>query len=137
MIRDVVVENCRVTGNMPLVRIKVRADTSQHYEDIHYRNITLAGSGAIFEFRPWTQYFDLQGQPPPKTVVKNVTVSGIKGSFGSFGEIVGKPETTISDITLENIDVTLKSEKLKVGKVNNLRSRCNVNWKPFALQPAE
>jgi alpha-L-rhamnosidase len=123
VIRDVVVENCRVTGHLPLVRIKVRPDTPQHYEDIHYRNITLAGDGAIFEFRPWTQFFDLQGQPPPKSVVKNVTVSDIKGSFGSFGKITGNPETTISDLTLENIEVTLKSEKLEVGKVTNLTTK--------------
>ena len=123
---------------MPLVRIKVRPDTPQHYEDIHYRNITLAGSGAIFEFRPWTQYFDLQGQPPPKSVVKNVTVSDIKGSFGSFGEITGNPETTISDITLENIEVTLKSEKLEVGKVNNITAtNLMVNGKPFSIKSAE
>jgi polygalacturonase len=133
VIRDVVVENCRITGNLPLVNIKLRADTPQHYEDIHYRNITLAGGGAIFAFKPWKQFFDLQGQQQPKSVVKNVTVSDIKGSFGSFGEITGNPETTISDITLENIEVTLKSEKLNVGKVNNLTVKnVMVNGKPFS-----
>jgi polygalacturonase len=132
VVRDVVVENSRVTGKIPLVRIKVRPDTPQQYEDIHYRNITLAGGGAIFECRPWTQYFDLQGQPPPKSVVKNVTVSDIKGSFGSFGEIVGTPETTISDITLENIDVTLRDERLKLGNVKNITAKIvMVNGKLF------
>jgi alpha-L-rhamnosidase len=123
VIRDVVVENCRVTGKIPLVRIKVRPDTPQHYEDIHYRNITLAGGGAIIECRPWAQYFDLRGQPPPQSVVKNVTVSDIKGSFGSFGEIVGNAETTISDITLENIDVTLKDAHLKLSGVKNITTK--------------
>jgi len=55
VIRDVVVENCRITGNLPLVNIKIRPDTPQDYEDIHFRNITLAGRGAIFAFKPWTQ----------------------------------------------------------------------------------
>ncbi len=36
-------------------------------------------------------------------------------------KIVGKPETTISDITLENIDVSLKERKLELGNVKNLR----------------
>lgn len=136
VIRDVVVENCQVTGKMPLVRIKVRPDTPQHYEDIHYRNITLAGSGAILECLPWTQFFDLQGQPPPKSVVRNVTLTDIKGSLDSLGTIVGKTETNISDITLENIDVTLKSEKFDVGKVSNLTVKnVVVNGKPFELNP--
>lgn len=122
VVRDVVVENCQVNGRMPLVRIKVRPDTPQLYEDIHFRNITLNSKGAIFEFRPWTQFFDLHGQPPPKSIVRNVTVTNVKGSDGSFGVIQGNPgQTTISDITLSNIDVQLKSPKLKVVGVDNLK----------------
>ena len=134
-VRDVVVENCLVKDRIAIVRLKLRGDTPQTYEDVHFRNITLAGSGTILEIRPWAQYFDLQGQQPPKSVVKNVTVSDIKGSFGSFGSIIGNPETTISDIALENIDATLKSEKLEVGKVDNLTIKnVVVNGKPFPLE---
>ncbi len=134
IVRDVVVQNCRVTGRMPLVRIKVRPDTPQHYEDIHFRDITLDGGGAIIEWRPWMQFFDLKGQSLPTQLVKNVTVSGVKGTFGSFGEIVGKPETRISRVTLEDIDVNLRDEKLKVGKVNGLEVRnVRVNGKPVEL----
>ena len=138
VVRDVVVKDCSVTGIMPLVRIKVRPDTPQDYEDIHYRNITLTNGGAIFEFRPWTQFFDLQGQPAPKSVVKNITVSDIKGSAASFGEISGKPETAISDITLKNIDVQLKNGNLKIVDVKNLKtSNVTVNGNPFSLNPAK
>ena len=143
VIRDVVVENCNVTGKMPVVRIKVRPDTPQDYEDIEYRNITLAGDNGSFkdeiiDFEPWTRFFDLQGQPPPKSVVKNVTVSDIKGSFGSFGEIRGTAgQTEISDITLRNIDVQLRNGKLIVTNVTNLKiENVQVNGKPFALTPA-
>lgn len=70
--------------------------------------------------------------------MKNVTVSDLKGSFGSLGEIGGNPETTISDITLENFELTLKSDKLKVGKVNNLRiENVTVNGQPLSSKPAE
>ena len=138
IVRDVVVENCRITGSIPLVRLKLRPDTPQHYEDIHYRNIKLAGSGAIFDVKPWKQFFDLQGQLPPKSVVRNVTVKDIDGFFGSFGTISGNPETTISDIAMENINVTLKNEKLEVGKATNITVKnVIVNGKPFSLKPAE
>lgn len=135
IVRDVVAENCTVHGRVPVVHLKLRPDTPQHYEDLHYRNITLAGQGPIFEVRPWKQYFDLKGQPPPKSIVRNVTVNGIKGSFGSFGVIQGTPgQTTLGGFTLENIDVQLKNPNLMVGsgidvKVENV----TVNNTPFVL----
>jgi len=135
VIRDVTVDDCRVTGDVPLVRIKVRPDTPQDFEDIRFRNITLSGEGAIFDVRPWTQFFDLQGQPLPKSIVRGITVSNVHGSFGAFGEIVGKPETTISDVTLKNINVTLKDPNLKLGEVKNVHiENAQVNGAPFSPQ---
>lgn len=137
IVRDVVVEKSRVIGPIALVRLKLRPDTPQLYEDIHYRDITLDSTGVILEVRPWQQFFDLKGQPPPKSILRNVTLSNIKGTYGSFGEIQGNPgQTTISDIKLENIDVQLKDENLKSVAVKNLRLRnVKVNGKAFTLKP--
>ena len=121
IVRDVIVENCRVVGSVPVVHLKLRPDTPQLYEDLHYRNITLEGNangsrGEIFDVRPWMQYFDLKGHPPPKSTVRNVTVNGIKGSFGSFGVIRGNPgQTTLSGFRMENINVQLSHPQLTVG----------------------
>jgi polygalacturonase len=138
LVHDVVVENCRVDGPVNLAVLKLRPDTPQHYEDIHYRDITLNGTTkAILNAQPWKQFFDLKGQPPPKSVVKNITLSGIKGSFGSFGQIQENPgQTEISDITLENIDVQLKDEKLNAACVKNLKiQNVLVNGKALSLTP--
>lgn len=134
IVRDVVVENCRVIGPINLVRLKLRGDTPQTYENIHYRNITLDSTGTIFQVKPWTQFFDLKGQLPPKSAVRNVTLSGIKGRFGSFGTIEGNPaQTDISGITLENIAVQLTEEKLKADTVKNLKmENVTVNGKPIS-----
>lgn len=139
IVRDVVVEKCRVLAPMAVVRLKLRPDTAQIYEDIHYRDITLDSTGSIFEMQPWMQYFDLQGQPPPKSIVRNVTISDVKGKYGSFGTLQGNPgQTTISDITLENIDVQLRDEKFNVGHIDNLKTKnVKVNGKPFAVKMAE
>ncbi len=135
IVRDVVVENCRVLGRVPVVHLKLRPDTPQLYEDLHYRNITLAGQGSIFEVRPWKQYFDLQGQAPPKSIVRNVTVNAIKGSFGSFGVIRGNPgQTTLSGFKLEDIDVQLNNPKLTVASgIGVTVENVTVNNKPFVL----
>ncbi len=140
LVRDVEVKNIRVVGPINLVRLKLRPDTPQRYEDIHYRDITLdSAAGAIMAVLPWTQFFDLKGQPPPKSVVRDVTLSNVRGSYGAFGTLQGNPgQTDISDITLENIDVRLKDGELKAADVRNLRLRkVSVNGKPFSLKPAE
>jgi hypothetical protein len=136
VVRDVVAEKCTVSGQVNLAVFKLRPDTPQHYEDIHYRNITLDGGGSILDVRPWRQFFDLQGQPPPKSVVANVTLSNIKGRDGSLGIVRGNTnQTEISDIALENIDVQLKDETLDAVCVKNLNvENVTINGKPFSLR---
>lgn len=138
IVRDVVVENCRFTGQTPVVNFKLRPDTPQRYEDITYRNITLDGTGTILRVRPWTQYFDLHGQPPPNSVVRNVILSGFTGSYGSFGTIQGNPgQTKLGDITLADIRVQLKQDALKAVQVENFKLKnVRVNGKPFSLPAA-
>ena len=134
-VRDVVVENCTVNGSMSLARLKLRGDTPQQYEDVHYRNITLNSSGGmIVAIQPYSQYFDLQGQTPPHSIVRNVTLSNIKGCFGAFGIVEpNRGQTEISNITLENFDVQLKQDKLKSSGVRDFKiTNVNVNGKVYA-----
>ncbi len=134
VVRDVILENCKVIGAVDVAVLKLRPDTPQLYEDIHFRNIVLDSTAAILKVRPWTQYSDLKGQPPPKSIVRDVTVSNVAGKYGSFGNLQGNPgQTEISDITLENIDVQLKDGKLKgSSEVKNLKiENVTVNGKPW------
>jgi len=138
VVRDVVVENCKVVGPVNVVVLKLRPDTPQCYEDIHFSDITLDGTNrAILSVAPWKQFFDLNGQPPPKSIVRNLTLSNFKGSYGSFGGIQGnRGQTEISDVTLENINVQLKNDKLRAVDVKNMKVRnVIVNGKPFVWPP--
>jgi len=140
VVRDVVVSNCRIIGSVTLVRLKLRPDTPQHYEDIHFRDITIDNPNAtLFQVRRWAQYFDLQGQPEPKSIVRNITVSNIKGTIGSLGEISGNRESDISDITIENVDIKAKNTKFTVGdKVRNVITKnVSVNGQSFSLHYTE
>ncbi len=133
IVRDVIAENCHVIGPVRVATIKLRPDTPQHYEDIHFRNITLdTTGGTIINMAPWKQYFDLKGQQPPHSVVKNITLTGIKGKIGSFGSMAPNPgQTDISDITFKDFDVQLTQDKLKVAGVTNLKfENVVVNGKP-------
>ena len=142
VVRDVVVENCKSTGPIVLARLKLRPDTPQRYEDIHFRNITLdnSGGGVILSVQPWNQYFDLKGQQPPKSIVRNVTLSDIKGCYGSFGVFNNIPrQSDISDITLKDFNVQLKGEKLNgCDEVKNLKlENVTVNGKAFTYSPKQ
>jgi len=137
IVRDVVVENCRVinasnTRTNTVVRLKLRPDTPQTYEDIHFNNITVEGYGQLFSIDPWTQYFDLKGQPRPHSTVRNVTASNITGSYDSLGSLKGHDHAKVSDVTLENINLKLKSERIRLGTVENLVFKnVIVNGKPL------
>jgi len=119
IVRNVKIERC-TTRKPTVLRLKLRPDTPQQYENISLSDITIEGSATIFSIAPWTQYFDLKGQEPPKAVVRNVTISGIKGSGASLGTITGHPQTTFGDITLKNADVKLTSTTMRLGDIKTL-----------------
>jgi len=123
VVRDVVVENCRITGHVRVATLKLRPDTPQHYEDITFRNITSESeAGPILSVQPWSQYANLQGAAPPKSVVRNLSLIGVRGHFAAFGTIRPNPgQTEISDILLRDFDVVLQQDKLAASGVTGLR----------------
>ncbi len=117
IVRDVVVENCRIIGNVRIATLKLRPDTPQHYEDITFRNITSESTaGAILAVQPWSQYASLQGEAPPKSVVHNLSLIGVKGHFAFFGTIRPNPgQTEISNILFKDFDLVLPTDKDKLA----------------------
>jgi alpha-L-rhamnosidase len=122
IVRDVVIQRC-TTLRPTVLRLKLRPDTPQQYENITMNDITLVDGGAIFKVSPWMQYFDLKGQAPPKALVRNIKISNVHGKGSSFGEITGHSQATISDILVENVNVDFKSTGFQLGNVQNLRFR--------------
>ena len=136
-IRDVVVENCEVTGSMPLLRLKLRGDTPQRYKDFTLRGISIQAPGAVlFDIRGWSQYFDLKGQTPPPSIVRDITLANISGSLRSLGVIEGNANTEISDITLREIALDAREPNLHLSdRVQDFSlHQVIVNGEPFALK---
>lgn len=119
IVRDVHVERC-ITRKPTVLRLKLRPDTPQQYENITLNDITMEGASVIFKVEPWSQYFDLKGQLPPKSTVRNIKLSNVRGSGGSFGKIIGNPDTEISDIEVSDINVTLTSTAFELGDIKRL-----------------
>lgn len=124
IIRNVTVRNCTITGDNNVVRLKLRPDTPQRYENLLFENLTLAGkSGRLFDVAPWRQFFDLKGHPPPARTVVGVTVRNVTGSYGSLGRIQGNEGDVIDGIHLENITLTLADAKFPRGPIKNLTAK--------------
>ena len=136
-VRDVVVENCRMEGWMEgnrncLLRLKLRPDTPQHYEDIHVRNITVDYRGVLVSIAPWTQYFDLKEQTPPAQLVENVTISNVTGATAEFGKIAGPAKSVLRAITLKAIDIKLNDPKVVIRDVEGLTvENVKINGVPY------
>ncbi len=122
IVRDVVLEKSQVTGAMSVVNLKLRPDTPQTYENIRASDLVLDNSGgSLVSILPWKQYFDLKGQALPRSTVRNISIANIRGRYGRLGQIRGNPgQTTISDIVLRDVDVTLKDPKLESHAVSGL-----------------
>jgi alpha-L-rhamnosidase len=118
VVRDIVVEHCTV-ADVDVAVIKLRTDTPQLYEDIHFRHLTLnttGARGAVLLVRPWTQYADLKGAAPPLSIVRNISLSNITGNFVSFGSVKPNPgQTSIANIVVKDCDLTLVNGTLVVA----------------------
>lgn len=123
IVRDVVVENSRILGAMAVLNFKLRPDTPQTYENIHYRGLVVdAAGGSLVSIQPWGQYIDLQGLPPPRSIVREISFTDVSGRYGGFGVIRGNPgQTTFGAITLRDIDVRLAKPALDAAGIEGLR----------------
>ena len=123
-VRDVVMENCRMEGPEKncLARLKLRPDTAQQYEDIHFRNIFLQSKGTFVSIEHWLQYFDLKGQPAPTQRVENVTFENITGSTTRFGKIAGPTNSIIHNITMKNITLAITDTNVVLRNVSQFRA---------------
>jgi alpha-L-rhamnosidase len=129
-VKGVLVEDCKVEDapeaaraahRNVLVRLKLRPDTPQRYEDVRFRNITVHYQGDLISIEPWTQYFDLGGQKEPAQLVADVTVEHVTGSAGGFGRIAGPPKATVRNISLRDIALKLKNPKVTIERVEGLK----------------
>lgn len=119
LVRRVVVRDCDITGDINVVRLKLRPDTPQHYSDIRFEDLRLAGGGRFFDINPWLQFFDLQGLPSPTRKVDGIVLRNISGHYGSPGRIAANPGDELAPFVLENVHLTFTNPVLQ--RAENVR----------------
>ncbi len=132
--RNITLRNCSVKSNTPLLRIKMRPDTYQTFENITVENIT-GSCGSIIDLKPWKQFFNMEGyKGKPYGIVKNITLSNIKMKCDSFGTIEGNTLDKVDNILLKDMDITAKDPVLKTKYIGVKVSNVKVNNLPYKLK---
>lgn len=107
--RDIVVRNCSLNSNCALLRMKMRPDTWQIYENITVENIT-GKCGSVIDMKPWKQFFTLEGSDEcPTGIVRNITVKNVDVDCRSLGIIAGNPGDKVSDFLIKDVKVNARN----------------------------
>ncbi|MEI7503263.1 MAG: glycosyl hydrolase family 28 protein, partial [Paludibacter sp.] len=111
--RNITVRNCKVESNTSILRLKMRPDTYQIYENITIENVT-GKCGTIIDMNPWTQFFTMEGSTEkPYGIVRNISISNIKVKCNRVGIMEGNKSDKVSNISFKNIEVTATVPELK------------------------
>ncbi|WP_201978952.1 glycoside hydrolase family 28 protein [Hymenobacter rubidus] len=102
----IVMRNCKMDNERPVLLFKMRPDTYQVYENISIDGIT-GKCGTIVTLSPWTQFFNMAGSTEkPFGTIRNITVSNVKVTCKQFAVLNGNPTDKVSNITFKNVDAT-------------------------------
>lgn len=129
--RNIVMRNCRMEHNTSILRLKMRPDTYQVYEDIRIENIT-GKCGTIISMAPWTQFYDMGGSTEkPFAIVRNISFSNLNVQCKTVGAMQGNPADTVSNILFKNITAIAEKAELKTNYTGIIFENVIVNAVPF------
>jgi polygalacturonase len=104
--RNILVRRCRVEHAERLLWLKMRGDTPQNYEYITVEDITGSGLNNFIYIQPWTQFFDLKGEPAPFSYGSRIVMRNIDLECANFFNVSASPDQyDLSDFTFENLDL--------------------------------
>jgi len=132
--RNITMRNCKVDNNTSILRLKMRPDTYQVYENILIENIT-GRCGPIISMAPWKQFFDMGGSTEkPFAAVRNITFSNLNVECKSMGDMEGNPSDSVSNILFKNINARAITAALKTKYAGIKFEQVVVNGDPFVLK---
>ncbi len=117
---NVMMRRCKTLDANSVLLFKMRPDTPQKHRYVLVEDI----EGTVREFleiRPWTQFFDLAGQPQPYSSIGQVTLRNCTVTSNRFLNVKSSDKYTISNLTLKDLTIKLpKEETIALDFVKNL-----------------
>lgn len=112
--KNVIVRNCKVDVNTAVLRLKMRPDTYQIYEDIKIQNIT-GRCGTVMDMKPWKQFFTLEGSnEKPYGIVRNIEIENVDMNCNTLCHIQGNPDDQVNNILFKNVKVNAQDPSITV-----------------------
>ncbi len=132
--KNITMRNCTMNHNTSILRLKMRPDTYQIYENITIENIT-GKCGSIIAMAPWKQFFDMNGSDEkPFAIVKNIQFSNIDVQCKTIGTMEGNANDKISKISFSNITAIAETPTLKTNYKKIKLKNFKVNGTSFTLK---
>lgn len=132
--KNIILRNCKVDCDVPLLRLKMRPDTYQIYENITIENVT-GRCRSIIEMKPWTQFFTLEGSnAKPFAKVQNITVRNIDVKCSVVAELAGNPMDQVSNVLFENIKAVAKDPVIQSNYKGIKLKNVIVNGTPLKMK---
>ncbi|MDE7096111.1 MAG: hypothetical protein K2O47_01295, partial [Muribaculaceae bacterium] len=126
------VRNCKVNINAAVLRLKMRPDTYQIYENVVIDNIT-GVCGTVMDMKPWKQFFTLEGSnEKPYGIVRDIKIENVDVTCNTLCHIQGNPDDKVSNILFKNVKVEAKDPSLTVVAYPEVRfENVKMNGKTF------
>jgi len=107
---NVTMRDCRIEGEECLLRLKMRPDTPQIYENVSVERIrgdVLVG----LSIRPWTQYLDVRGkQVRPRGFVRGIVFRDVDLTCDRFFMTAASTDYRLSDFTFEDVRAACRED---------------------------
>lgn len=112
--KNVTVRNCKVDINAAILRLKMRPDTYQIYENVKIENIT-GHCGTVMDMKPWKQFFTLEGSNEhPYGIVGNILIDNIDVTCNTLCHVQGNPNDKVDNVVFKDVKVQAKDPNLTV-----------------------
>lgn len=134
---NITLRNCRLDTRCALLRMKLRPDTYQTYENIVVENVT-GRCGSLVEVLPWRQFFDLEGSDArPYGMIRNVSIRNASLKCDRPGVIAANADDIVEDLAIENISVKAPDDTLRCNHEHVRLDGFTVNGHTPVVLPAD
>ncbi|MDE5905673.1 glycosyl hydrolase family 28 protein [Duncaniella sp.] len=134
---NVVLRNCRLDNDCSLLRLKMRPDTYQVYENIRIENV-IGRCGSVVEVLPWKQFFTLEGtDEKPVGLIRNILIKNVDLKCNSLGVIAANPDDKVENFEFENVAVKAGSDIFRCNYPDVKLKNVTVNGKQPVIMTAD
>ncbi len=117
--QNVILRDCRASGSLAVLWLKMRPDTPQHNRHVLVENIS-GQTGSFLLIHPWTQFYNKTARPDmPLSSSHDIVLRHIEADCANFFDVETSDQYSLHDFTFEDINVTDKANAFDAALIKN------------------